>query len=111
MDVQMPEMDGFDAAKAIRKRWPNGSPHISAVTAHALEGDRKRCIEAGMDDYISKPVRQEELASALGRVFPAAGRYEERLAEVRYWKKVVLQAFSFGRAKASTRPVITSSTR
>jgi PAS domain S-box-containing protein len=83
MDVQMPEMDGFDAAKAIRERWPNGSPHIIAVTAHALEGDRKRCIEAGMDDYISKPVRLEELASALGRVFPAAGRYEERLAEVR----------------------------
>jgi len=67
MDVQMPEMDGFEAAKAIRERWQNGLPHIIAVTAHALEGDRKRCIEAGMDDYISKPVRLEELASALGK--------------------------------------------
>ena len=67
MDVQMPEMDGFEAAKAIRERWQNGSPHIVAVTAHALEGDRKRCIEAGMDDYISKPVRLEELANALGK--------------------------------------------
>ena len=67
MDVQMPEMDGFEAAMAIRERWQNGLPHIIAVTAHALEGDRKRCIEAGMDDYISKPVRLEELASALGK--------------------------------------------
>ena len=67
MDVQMPEMDGFEAARAIRERWLDGSPHIIALTAHALEGDRKRCIEAGMDDYISKPVRLEELAVALGR--------------------------------------------
>jgi CheY-like chemotaxis protein len=67
MDVQMPEMDGFEAARAIRERWKNGAPHIIAITAHALEGDRKRCIEAGMDDYISKPVRLEELASALGK--------------------------------------------
>jgi CheY-like chemotaxis protein/nitrogen-specific signal transduction histidine kinase len=66
MDVQMPEMDGFEAARAIRESWKNGV-HIIAVTAHALEGDRKRCIEAGMDDYISKPIRLEELASALGK--------------------------------------------
>jgi PAS domain S-box-containing protein len=65
MDVQMPEMDGFEATKAIRKRWKNGLPHIIAVTAHALEGDRKRCIEAGMDDYISKPMRLGDLARAL----------------------------------------------
>jgi CheY-like chemotaxis protein len=70
MDVQMPEMDGFEAAKAIRERWTEGKPHIIAVTAHALEGDRKRCIEAGMDDYISKPVRLEELIEALGRYSP-----------------------------------------
>ncbi|VVB69234.1 Methanogenesis regulatory histidine kinase FilI [uncultured archaeon] len=70
MDVQMPEMDGFEAAKAIRERWKEGKPHIIAVTAHALEGDRKRCIEAGMDDYISKPVRLEDLIEALGRCSP-----------------------------------------
>ncbi len=65
MDVQMPEMDGFEASKAIRERWRDGLPHIIAVTAHALEGDRKRCIEAGMDDYISKPVRLGDLARVL----------------------------------------------
>jgi PAS domain S-box-containing protein len=65
MDVQMPEMDGFEATKAIRERWKNGLPHIIAVTAHALEGDRKRCIEAGMDDYISKPVRLGDLTRVL----------------------------------------------
>jgi PAS domain S-box-containing protein len=70
MDVQMPEMDGFEATKAIRERWKEEKPHIIAVTAHALEGDRKRCIEAGMDDYISKPVRLEELIEALGRYSP-----------------------------------------
>lgn len=69
MDVQMPKMDGFETAKAIRERWKNGMPHIIAVTAHALEGDRKRCIEAGMDDYVSKPVSMKELASAIGRSF------------------------------------------
>ena len=65
MDVQMPEMDGFEAARAIRERWKDMAPRIIAVTAHAQEGDRKRCIEAGMDDYIRKPVRIEELAKAL----------------------------------------------
>jgi PAS domain S-box-containing protein len=65
MDVQMPEMDGFEASKAIRERWKDGLPHIIAVTAHALEGDRKRCIEAGMNDYISKPVRMGDLARVL----------------------------------------------
>ncbi len=62
MDVQMPEMDDFNAVKAIREHGRNGLSHIIVVTAHALEVDRKRCIETGMDDYISKPVRLEELA-------------------------------------------------
>jgi CheY-like chemotaxis protein len=69
MDVQMPELDGFETAKAIRERWKNGMPHIIALTAHALEGDRKRCIEAGMDDYVSKPVSMKELASAIEKSF------------------------------------------
>lgn len=64
MDVQMPEMDGLEAARAIRRRWPKG-PKVIAVTASALQGDREMCIEAGMDDYISKPVRMAELAQKL----------------------------------------------
>jgi CheY-like chemotaxis protein len=70
MDVQMPEMDGFEAARKIRERFGDCGPHIIAVTAHALEGDRKRCIEAGMDDYISKPMRMAELHSALEKHYP-----------------------------------------
>jgi PAS domain S-box-containing protein len=60
MDIQMPEMDGFETAKKIRMLWPNG-PTIIAMTAYALEGDRERCLNAGMDDYISKPIRLKEL--------------------------------------------------
>ncbi len=62
----MPEMDGLEATKFIRQLWPGDeSPHIIAVTAHALEGDRQRCLDAGMNDYISKPMRIEELIGAL----------------------------------------------
>lgn len=65
MDIQMPEMDGFEAASAIRQRWPKNGPKIIAITAYALEGDRERCIQAGMDNYISKPMQMEELKNAL----------------------------------------------
>jgi CheY-like chemotaxis protein len=68
MDVQMPEMDGFEATREICRRWPPGErPHIVAMTANAMAGDRQRCVDAGMNDYISKPVRIDELAAALGR--------------------------------------------
>ncbi len=66
MDVRMPEMDGLEATSIIRRRWPNG-PKIIAITAYALAGDKERFIEAGMDDYISKPVQKEELAKVLGK--------------------------------------------
>jgi len=68
MDVQMPEMDGLEATRRIRTRWPRGErPHIIAMTANAMQGDREMCLEAGMDDYVSKPIRVEELVAALYR--------------------------------------------
>jgi CheY-like chemotaxis protein len=66
MDVQMPEMDGLEATRQIVKRWPQPErPHIIAMTANAMEGDREMCIAAGMDDYISKPIRPAALITAL----------------------------------------------
>ncbi len=66
MDVQMPEMDGLQATRQICARWPRGArPRIVAMTANATEEDRQMCIAAGMDHYISKPVRVEELRDAL----------------------------------------------
>jgi CheY-like chemotaxis protein len=67
MDVKMPEMDGITAAKEIRRLWPNKRPKIVAITAYAMEGDRGKCLEAGMDGYISKPVKKGELAEVLKR--------------------------------------------
>ena len=68
MDVQMPEMDGLEASRQICSRWSRGErPLIVAMTANAMQGDRERCLEAGMDDYVSKPIRVVELISALDR--------------------------------------------
>ena len=65
MDVQMPEMDGLDASRSITKRWPNDRPRIVAMTANATQGDREVCLAAGMDDYVTKPIRVDALVEAL----------------------------------------------
>ncbi len=68
MDVQMPEMDGWEASRRIRKELPaEHQPRIIAMTANVQEEDRQRCLDAGMNDFVSKPVRAEELAAALRR--------------------------------------------
>jgi CheY-like chemotaxis protein len=65
MDVQMPELDGLEATRRIRQRSPHGPPRIVAMTANALQEDRDACFAAGMDDYLAKPIRIEQLAAAL----------------------------------------------
>ena len=66
MDVQMPEMDGLEASRRIVQRWPNGQrPRIVAMTANAMQGDREECLAAGMDDYVTKPIRVDALVAAL----------------------------------------------
>ena len=100
MDVRMPEMDGLQATRAIREweRGRGGHVPIVAMTAQAMAGDRERCLEAGMDDYVAKPVHAAELVEVLGRVGrassspslkPAAGRRQEGEAPELDWDRAV----------------------
>ncbi|HLX45749.1 MAG TPA: response regulator, partial [Bryobacteraceae bacterium] len=77
MDIQMPEMDGFEATAEIRNREKGTGRHIPiiAMTAHAMTGDRERCLERGMDDYISKPIRANLLLELLEKYSPVTTHY------------------------------------
>ncbi len=80
MDMQMPEMDGLQATREVRKRWPGlKGPRIVAMTANAMADDRTACMDAGMDDYLAKPLRLEELVAAIGR---CSARPQPAAAEV-----------------------------
>jgi CheY-like chemotaxis protein/HPt (histidine-containing phosphotransfer) domain-containing protein len=73
MDLQMPEMGGLEATEAIRRREKDTGDHVPivAMTAHAMSGDRERALAAGMDGYVSKPLRRDELFAAIDQVLPA----------------------------------------
>ncbi|MEE9389996.1 MAG: response regulator, partial [Candidatus Aminicenantaceae bacterium] len=81
MDVQMPEMDGFETTVSIREKEKKTGFHIPiiAMTAHAMKGDRERCIEAGMDDYIAKPIKTEELTEKINHVMSKMKKHQKNL--------------------------------
>ena len=76
MDIQMPHMDGLEATAAIRQAEKQKGTHVPiiAMTAHAMQGDRERCLEAGMDEYLAKPIRSQRLFETIAAVVESRGR-------------------------------------
>jgi two-component system, sensor histidine kinase and response regulator len=89
MDGQMPSMTGFEATAAIRKSESGSGSHIPiiAMTAHAMKGDRERCLECGMDDYLAKPINPTELNKVLDKLrsHPGPQTVELSLNELSLW--------------------------
>jgi signal transduction histidine kinase/DNA-binding response OmpR family regulator len=91
MDVQMPEMGGLEATMALRTEEQGTGRHVPvlALTAHAMKGDRERCLQAGMDGYLAKPLRAAELMDSLARLFPAEQPPRETIDESALDKELV----------------------
>ncbi|MEO8145878.1 MAG: response regulator [Betaproteobacteria bacterium] len=95
MDVQLPDIDGMEATRRIHERMGAASPRIVAVTANALPGDRERCLAAGMDDYLSKPIQPQALRAAVEQGSPtesparrAEPKTEAPLADAVDWSRI-----------------------
>ncbi len=82
MDIQMPEMDGYETTRAVRSDPALSNVPVIAMTAHAMKGDRERCISAGMDDYVSKPINSTALLMCLDKWIPAYRRAAEPVGEL-----------------------------
>ena len=101
MDVQMPHMSGLEASAAIRRKEAGGSRRVPivALTAHAMKGDRQRCLEAGMDDYLSKPVQPAQLLDTVGRLAVRKAKPARKVASGSDGRKVLDRAALLGRVE------------
>jgi two-component system sensor histidine kinase/response regulator len=104
MDIQMPEMDGFEATSAIRllEKSTGGHIPIIAMTAHALVGDQERCLAAGMDGYVSKPIRTHQLFSVIEGFFGKEGETNPSVLRGKA-EEITAQEQQLFRAKPHTR--------
>ena len=81
MDCQMPEMDGFEVTHILRSKYHLMRTPIVALTANAMKGDRERCLQAGMNDYLTKPIAREQLGTALARWIGRASSQQQNVPQ------------------------------